>query len=167
MSSSGVKQRVECLLSLQRLPHVPNRRIRIRAVESRGGDLSLNDPVLYLCTVDTGIAFEFMEKQVELVRDHGPEVVDVCIPVPIKRRGENDPGIVVEDHEPQVMNSTYAVSVLLALTCESSGQQFADALGAAWFELADKGEFVRLLSGLRSWPAHCLLGGNHFFLLYF
>src|ERR1700757_4410588 len=47
-----VKQRVECPLSLQRLPHILNRRSGIRAIESHGADLLLHDPVLDVRTVD-------------------------------------------------------------------------------------------------------------------
>src|ERR1700736_6373322 len=160
-----IQQRVQRLLRLERLPYFPYGCIGIRTVEANRGDLLGDDPILDPGAMDAGIAFEFMKEQIDFIGEDSGEVVDVRFPVPIECGGKDDPGIVVENYEPQVVNRSDAVRVLLAFARESIGQQLAHAFRTSWVEFADKCEFIRL-SRLCSWPGLDCLSGRHCFLLY-
>ena len=92
--------------------------------------------------MDPGIAGELLKEQVDFIGKDGREVVDVRLPVAVKSRGENNPGVVIEDHEPQVVDCGDAIRVLLPLAGESVGQELAHPLASARLQLADKRELV-------------------------
>src|ERR1700677_890662 len=142
VSASRVQQSVECLLCLQRLPHIPNGSLGICAVETHCRNLLLHDPLFNVGTVYAGISCALMKEQVNLIRQDSGEVVDVRLPVAVKSRGENNPGVVIEDHEPQVVDCGDAIRVLLPLAGESVGQELAHPLASARLQLADKRELV-------------------------
>src|ERR1700722_19903712 len=94
--------------------------------------------------MDPGITSALVKKQVNLVGQDSREIVDVRFPVAVKGGGKDDPAIVIEDHEAQIMDCSYAIRVLLAFASESIGQQLAHAFRASWLERTYKRELVRL-----------------------
>src|ERR1700730_7511963 len=112
------------------------------AVEAHCRNLLLDDPLFNVGTVYTGISGALMKEQINLIRQDSGEVVDVRLPVAIKRRGENNPSVVIEDHEPQVVDCGDSIRVLFPLAGESVGQELAHPLGSARLQLTDKRELV-------------------------
>src|ERR1700730_18675467 len=144
LSASRIQQGVECLLGLQCFPHIPNRCVGIRTVETYGCDLLANNPVLNPRTMYSGIAGTFVKKQINLVGKDGGEIVDVRFPVAVESGGKDDPAVVIEYDKAQVMDCGYPIRVLLAFASESIGQQLPHAFRASWLERADQRELVRL-----------------------
>ena len=137
-----IQQRVQRLLRIERLPYFPYGCIGIRTVEANRGDLLGDDPILDPGAMDSGIAFEFMKEQIDFIGEDSGEVVDVRFPVPVECGGEDDPGVVVENYEPQVVDRSDSIRILLAFTCEAIRQKLAHAFRAAWLERTDQSELV-------------------------
>src|SRR5215510_12666427 len=118
-----VEQSVERFLCLQRFPDIPYRSVGIRAVEGGCRDLPRDDPILDVGAVDSRIALAFVKKQIDLVGDPGSENVDVGFPGPVESGSKDHAGVVVEDHESQIMHGSDPIGMLSALFSESLAEQ--------------------------------------------
>src|SRR6185295_6795166 len=75
------------------------RQVRIGDIPAFRGDLMLGEVILGSWTADTGPAVPGRIDDVQVVGNFLDEVVDIGVPVAVKGRGEEEPGIVVEEHE--------------------------------------------------------------------
>src|SRR5215831_17670811 len=142
-----VEQGVERRLCLQCLPDIAYGSFGICTVEGGCRDLLRDDPILDLGAVNSRIALAFVKEQIDLVGDPASEIVDVGIPGPVESGSKDHTGVVVEDHESQIMHCGDPISKLFSLFVESFAEQLAHTLRAPRLELADERELLRLTEG--------------------
>jgi hypothetical protein len=83
-----------------------------------------------------------VKQQVNLVRKDGGKIIDVRLPGAIECGGKDYSGVVIENYEPQVVDRSDSIRILLAFTCEPTREQLAHAFRASWLERTDQSELV-------------------------
>jgi hypothetical protein len=56
---------------------------------------------------------DFFKLQINFVTNDGRKVVDICVPITVNGGREYAQGVVIENHEPHIMNSAYAIGFWL------------------------------------------------------
>src|SRR6185312_983982 len=109
------------------------RQIRTGDVPGIGGDLVLNEPVLYVRVVNSRPSLEIAEHQVHGSRDLCHEVVDIGVPLAIVGGGEEQLRVVIEKHEAHIVErADYVGSLEVAL---HDLQQAAESFCAIFSDL--------------------------------
>jgi hypothetical protein len=90
----------------------------------------------------SGIALTLSKLKINYVRNDGPKVIDICIPISIKGGREKEPGVVIENHKSHIMNSSYTIGVRLVLGLVSIAHLLSQTFRTTWFERQDECELI-------------------------
>src|SRR5215471_21370154 len=113
--------------------------VRIGDIPAIRLDLVAQEILPHLRTVHARIALTIAEQHVERIRNLRGEGRDIGIPVPVKRRSEQELGIVVEEHEAHVVHRADGVRALEVAAQDT--EESPEPIRPAWFELENQEEF--------------------------
>src|ERR1700733_6004549 len=97
--SNFVEEFVHCLADAPEPENLRYREIRICDVPAFRGDLMLDEVILRFWTANAGPAVPRGVDDVEIVGNLRYEVVDIGVPIAAVGRGEEQPRVVIEEHE--------------------------------------------------------------------
>src|SRR5262249_22658099 len=113
-STNLVEEFLSGLADALHVGDVPYRQIGMGDVPAFGRDLVLDDPVFHLWAANPRPAFASGEDDIHLVGDLRCEVIDIRVKIAVVGSREEQPRVVVQEHETHVVDGANPVRVIEA-----------------------------------------------------